>query len=78
MKAQKAAAKAQQTMDAQEAARYLPEFDEESLIEPKIIEIFRAEGSVVRKEQVLAEDEVDEFEQGWQKGLALLKQEKGL
>lgn len=78
VKHNKAAAKAQQTMDAQEAARYQPEFEEEELLEPKIIEMIQRQGNTVRKVEVLADDEIDEFEQGWQKGLALLKQEKGL
>lgn len=78
VKHNKAAAKAQQTMDAQEAARYQPEFEEEELLEPKIIEMIQQQGNAVRKVEVLADDEIDEFEQGWQKGLALLKQEKGL
>lgn len=78
VKHNKAAAKAQQTMDAQEAARYQPEFEEEEPLEPKIIEMIQRQGNTVRKVEVLADDEIDEFEQGWQKGLALLKQEKGL
>ncbi|MFZ7276952.1 transposase domain-containing protein [Avibacterium endocarditidis] len=36
------------------------------------------DGSTVRQVETLAEDETNEFEQGWQKGLAMLKQEKGL
>ncbi|OBW98144.1 transposase domain-containing protein [Gallibacterium genomosp. 1] len=78
VKGNKMSAKALQTMNAKEAARYQPEFEEEEPLEPKIIEMIQQQGNTVRKVEVLADDEIDEFEQGWQKGLALLKQEKGL
>lgn len=79
VKANKAAAKAQLTMNAQEAARFQPQFEEEEPPEPKIIELLQREGSTVRKVVTeLDDDEINEFEQGWQKGLAMLKKEKGL
>ncbi|MCR1838627.1 Mu transposase C-terminal domain-containing protein [Pasteurella caecimuris] len=79
VKANKAAAKAQLTMNAQEAARFQPQFEEEEPPEPKIIELLQREGSTVRKVVTeLEDDEINEFEQGWQKGLAMLKKEKGL
>ena len=79
MKAVKAQAKATLTMNAQEAARYQPEFEEEDAPEPKIIEMLQREGTTMRKVAVeLDEEELNEFEQGWQKGLAMLKKEKGL
>ena len=49
VKAVKAQAKATLTMNAQEAARYQPQFEEEVPLEPKIIELFRQEGNAVRK-----------------------------
>ena len=80
VKAVKAVAKATLTMNAQEAARYQPQFEEEVPLEPKIIELFRQEGNAVRKHEVVLDDDEDtnDFEQGWQKGLAMLKKEKGL
>lgn len=79
VKAVKAQAKALRTIEAQEAARYLPEFEEETPPEPKIIEMIHREGTTMRKVAVeLDDDELNEFEQGWQKGLAMLKKEKGL
>ncbi|MCW9710878.1 Mu transposase C-terminal domain-containing protein [Avibacterium sp. 21-586] len=80
VKSQKTAAKAQQTMSAKETARYQPdvEFEEDFDVLPKVIELVQQQGSTLRKVETLAEDETNEFEQGWQKGLAMLKQEKGL
>lgn len=80
VKAVKAQAKAALTMNAQEAARYQPQFEEEVPLEPKIIELFRQEGNAVRKHEAVLDDDEDtnDFEQGWQKGLAMLKKEKGL
>ena len=80
VKAVKAVAKATLTMNAQEAARYQPQFEEEAPLEPKIIELFRQEGNAVRKHEAVLDDDEDtnDFEQGWQKGLAMLKKEKGL
>ena len=80
VKAVKAQAKATLTMNAQEAARYQPQFEEEAPPEPKIIELFRQEGNAVRKHEAVLDDDEDtnDFEQGWQKGLAMLKKEKGL
>ena len=80
VKAVKAQAKATLTMNAQEAARYQPQFEEEAPLEPKIIELFRQEGNAVRKHEAVLDDDEDtnDFEQGWQKGLAMLKKEKGL
>ncbi|MGF7433462.1 transposase domain-containing protein [Pasteurella bettyae] len=80
VKAVKAVAKATLTMNAQEAARYQPQFEEEVPLEPKIIELFRQEGNAVRKHEAVLDDDEDtnDFEQGWQKGLAMLKKEKGL
>lgn len=77
MKAQKAAAKAQLTMNAQEAARYQPEFEEEDRPEPKIIELLQAQGNVVKKVQALADDDEDEnsFETALYAGLRQLKQQ---
>lgn len=76
----KAQAKATLTMNAQEAARYQPQFEEEEPLEPKIIELFRQEGNAVRKHQAVLDDDEDtnDFEQGWRKGLAMIKEEKGL
>lgn len=80
VKAVKAQAKATLTMNAQEAARYQPQFEEEAPPEPKIIELFRQEGNAMRKHEAVLDDdeETNDFEQGWQKGLAMLKKEKGL
>ncbi|MEX4489308.1 Mu transposase C-terminal domain-containing protein [Haemophilus influenzae] len=80
VKAVKAVAKATLTMNAQEAARYQPQFEEEAPLEPKIIELFRQEGNAVHKHEAVLDDDEDtnDFEQGWQKGLAMLKKEKGL
>ena len=79
VKAVKAQAKATLIMNAQEAARYQPQFEEEDAPEPKIIEMLQREGTTIRKVAVeLDEEELNEFEQGWQKGLAMLKKEKGL
>ena len=80
VKAVKAQAKAALTMNAQETARYQPQFEEEVPLEPKIIELFRQEGNAVRKHEAVLDDDEDtnDFEQGWQKGLAMLKKEKGL
>lgn len=79
VKVNKAAVKAQLTMNAQQSARYLPEFEEKEAPEPKIIEMLQREGSSVRKMAVeLDDDELNEFEQGWQKGLKMMKKEKGL
>lgn len=80
VKAVKAQAKATLTMNAQEAARYQPQFEEEAPPEPKIIELFRQEGNAVRKHEAVLDDDEDtnDFEQGWRKGLAMIKEEKGL
>lgn len=80
VKAQKLAAKAQQTMNAQEAARYLPEFEEEEPPEPKIIELIQQQGSTLRKVSVIAddEDEENEYEQAQLRGLRELAKQKGL
>ena len=80
VKAVKAQAKATLTMNAQEAARYQPQFEEEAPPEPKIIELFRQEGNAVRKHEAVLDDdeETNDFEQGWRKGLAMIKEEKGL
>lgn len=80
VKAVKAQAKATLTMNAQEAARFQPQFEEEEPPEPKIIELFQRDGNVIRKQTAVLDDDEDtnEFEQGWQKGLAMLKKEKGL
>ena len=79
VKAVKAQAKAQISMNAQEAARYQPQFEEEDAPEPKIIEMIQREGTTMRKVAVeLDDDELNEFEQGWQKGLEMMKKEKGL
>ena len=80
VKAVKAQAKATLTMNAQEAARYQPQFEEEEPLEPKIIELFRQEGNAVRKHEAVLDDdeETNDFEQGWRKGLAMIKEEKGL
>nr|DAK08490.1 MAG TPA: transposase [Bacteriophage sp.] len=79
VKAVKAQAKAQISMNAQEAARYQPQFEEEDAPEPKIIEMLQREGTTMRKVAVeLDDEELNEFEQGWQKGLEMMKKEKGL
>lgn len=79
VKAVKAQAKAQISMNAQEAARYQPQFEEEDAPEPKIIEMLQREGTTIRKVAVeLDDEELNEFEQGWQKGLEMMKKEKGL
>ena len=79
VKANKLAAKAQLTMNAQEAARFQPQFEEEDAPEPKIIEMLHREGTTMRKIAVeLDDDELNKFEQGWQKGLEMMKKEKGL
>ncbi|AWX15209.1 DDE endonuclease [Mergibacter septicus] len=65
-KANKAAAKAQQTMNAQQASRLMPELeiDDETTPTPRIIEMFQQVGNTVRKVEVnLEEDEISEFEQ---------------
>ena len=78
VKAQKLAAKAQQTMDAQEAARYLPEFEEEERPQAQIVEMLQQVGSAVRKTKILLDEDEqpDELEQSFLKGLAMLKAEK--
>ena len=79
VKANKLAAKAQLTMNAQEAARYQPQFDEEDPPEPRIIEMLQRDGTTMRKVAVEPdEDELNEFQLGWQKGLEMMKKEKGL
>ncbi|MBP4133553.1 transposase domain-containing protein [Gallibacterium anatis] len=78
VKGNKIAAKGVQSMNAIEAARYQPEFEEEEPLEPKIIEMIQRQGNTVRKVAVLEDDDTNEFEQGLYKGLTLIKQEKGL
>ncbi|WP_420906712.1 transposase domain-containing protein [[Haemophilus] ducreyi] len=78
----KKAAKASQEMAIQEAAKYLPdvEFEEsETEASQQMWQVVR-DGSAMRKvEFELDDDEENEFEQGWQKGLAMMiKKEKGL
>ncbi|PIE36486.1 MAG: DDE endonuclease, partial [Gammaproteobacteria bacterium] len=51
VKAQKAAAKAQQTMTAQQVAELMPETEDEAPPTPSIIEMVRAEGNTLRKQQ---------------------------
>ena len=76
VKANKLAAKAQITMNAQEAARYQPEFEEEDRPEPKIIELLHVHGNTVKKTQVVAEDEDENsFETALYAGLRQLKQQ---
>ncbi|WP_044469773.1 transposase domain-containing protein [Mannheimia massilioguelmaensis] len=77
VKAVKAQAKAQLTMNAQEAARYQPEFEEEERPEPKIIELLQVQGNVVRKAETLIDDDevANSFETGLLKGLAQLKKQ---
>ncbi|TPH21798.1 DDE endonuclease [Haemophilus haemolyticus] len=78
VKAVKAQAKATLTMNAQEAARYQPQFEEEAPLEPKIIELYRREGNTVRKQDVLEDEEVSTFQQGLEDYLAMAKKAKGL
>lgn len=79
VKGVKLQAKAQLTMNAQEAARFQPQFEEETLPEPKIIEMLQCEGTTMRKVAVeLEDDELNEFEQGLHKAIAMMKEEKGL
>ncbi|HDR1289531.1 transposase domain-containing protein [Pasteurella multocida] len=79
VKAQKQAAKAQQTMNAHEIARFLPEptFEEE-IQQPQIIELFHTQGNAVKKTEVVLDDEENTFEQGLYRGLEMIKQEKGI
>lgn len=80
VKAQKAAAKAQSTMTAQEAARYLPEveFEDVEETEEQVWQVIK-EGTALRKVEVVPDDEQeDEAEQWLMKGIAMLKEEKGL
>lgn len=79
VKAQKQAAKAQQTIDAQEAARYLPEFEgEEEAPQPSIIQLIEREGSTLRKVDVWVDDEEDPIAQAQQRALREIAQAKGL
>lgn len=58
VKAQKAAAKAQVTMEAQVAARYMPEVDiEDEAAEPKMIEMIQSVGNTQRKVDVVLDDD---------------------
>lgn len=78
VKANKAAAKAQQTMNAQEAARYLPEVEiDDEQHQPKLIELYQPVGNVVRKVEVLDDEDVNSFERDLYKGLAELKRKQG-
>ena len=80
VKAQKAAAKAQSTMTAQEAARYLPEveFEDVEETEEQVWQVIK-EGTALRKVEVVPDDEQEnEAEQWLMKGIAMLKKEKGL
>ncbi|MBF0752205.1 MULTISPECIES: transposase domain-containing protein [unclassified Pasteurella] len=68
-----------------EMAQYRKQFDvpDEEFVEPKEKLAFnwltQTEGNAARKvETVLAEDELNEFEQGLHKGIAMMKEEKGL
>ena len=76
----KKAAKAQQEMDIQKAARYMPEVEiDDEPAEPKMVEMVRAHGNTLRKEAVLLDDEPEDIgEQLFNKGLEILKREKGL
>ncbi|MGR6980843.1 transposase domain-containing protein [Testudinibacter sp. P27/CKL/0425] len=75
VKAQKAAAKAQLTMDAQEAARYQPAFEEETPPEPKIIEMIQAAGNTACKVEVELDDdeELSVIDQGISNYLQMIK-----
>ncbi|MGQ0287149.1 transposase domain-containing protein [Pasteurellaceae bacterium 22721_9_1] len=74
----KRAAKAALEMDIQEAARYLPDVEiDDSPIEPKIWDEIQTVGNVYRKVEIVEEEETDN-DDAFYKGLAMLKQEKGL
>ncbi|QOF67311.1 Mu transposase C-terminal domain-containing protein [Actinobacillus sp. GY-402] len=77
VKAVKAQAKAQLAMNAQEAARYFPEFEEEEPPEAKIIEMLHAKGNVVHKAEAIIDEDEEEnsFEANLFKGLAQLKKQ---
>ncbi|EHK89852.1 transposase domain-containing protein [Aggregatibacter actinomycetemcomitans] len=76
----KKAAKAAQDMAIQEAARYLPEveFEETEEAEAQMWEVIK-DGTALRKVEAVPDDEEEnEFEQTLQRGIAMLKKEKGL
>lgn len=71
VKHQKAAAKAQQTMTAEQVAELMPETEDEAPLIPTVVEMVRAEGNALRKEQVIIEDEVDDWaEPMWKQGIS--------
>lgn len=65
-------------------AQYRKQFEQSvaDFVEPAEKQAFSwaqfADGNTVKKTEVVLDDEEDTFEQGWQKGLAMLKKEKGL
>lgn len=69
VKAQKAAAKAQQTMTAQQVAELMPETEDEAPPKPSIIEIVRAEGNALKKEQIIVNEDDDDIENPFAQGL---------
>lgn len=76
VKAQKAVAKAQLSMTAQESARYQPEFEEEAPLEPKIIEMIQAVGNTAQKVavEVDEDEELSVIDQGISNYLKMMKQ----
>lgn len=78
MKATKVAAKAEQKMVAQELQQFMPELEiDDEIHHSNIVELCFPDGNAMKKAQVVAEqeldDEEDEFEKFFQKGVELTK-----
>jgi len=69
VKAQKAAAKAQQQMGIKEVAARMPETETPEPVESKVVEVFRPVGNTIQVTEV--ETDVDEFEDAFAKGIAI-------
>ncbi|WP_434353018.1 transposase domain-containing protein [Psychrobacter sp. HD31] len=76
VKAEKAMAKAQQSMGVKELANLIPESEEELLNVPNLIEMVIAEGNTLRKKTVAVEAETDvasDFDDDFMKAMEMMK-----
>jgi putative transposase len=76
VKAQKIATEAQKQMSIQEVAALMPEVEVPPTPETKIIEMFHQSGNTVRVVKVEAEFNKDDFENAFQKGIAIAMAER--
>ncbi len=76
MKAQKDSAAAAKQMNVQEAAAMMPTVEPPEPPETKIVEMFQSSGNTVRVVNTQVEEDEDDFEDAFQKGIAIMMAER--